>query len=102
MIFKLNIIALLFVWISGNLPAKPTFTFDEFFNYTEFSSLTLAPDHGQLILIQTKHRIWDRNVNEKHLHLQTLRGENKKLITTHATDFRTSMEGKSNRSCIGK
>ena len=65
--------------------SKPKLTLDEFFNYTEFSSFILAPDDGQSILIQTRHHIWDQNINEYHLHLQTLNGTNKKLITSHAS-----------------
>jgi Tol biopolymer transport system component len=63
-----------------NLSSKPTF-------------LTLSPDDGQSILIQTKHRTWDQNVNEEHLHLQTLRGQNRKLITTQATGFKPQWKG---------
>ncbi|CAF4031093.1 unnamed protein product [Rotaria sordida] len=73
---------------SNSASSKPALTLDEFFNYTEFSSLTLSLDDGQSILIQTRHHIWDRNVNEEHLHLQTLRGENRKLITTQETRFK--------------
>ena len=87
MVVKFRWITLILVCISSSLSAKPIFTFDEFFTYTEFSSLTLAPNDGQSILIQTKHRIWDENLNEEHLYLQTLRGENRKLITTHASHF---------------
>jgi len=79
--------------ISSCLSSKPKFTIDEFFNYTEFLSLTLSPDDGLSILIQTKQRIWDRNINEEHLHLQTLRGENRKLITTQASDFKPQWKG---------
>jgi len=81
------------VLVSSSLSSKPKFTLDEFFNYTDFSSLTLAPDDGQSILIQTKHRIWDQNLNEEHLHLQTLRNGNRKLITTHASDFKPQWKG---------
>jgi dipeptidyl aminopeptidase/acylaminoacyl peptidase len=72
---------------------KPKFTFDEFFNYTDFSFVTLSPADGQSILIQTIHRIWDRNVNEEHLYLQTLRGENRTLITTEASGFSPQWKG---------
>jgi dipeptidyl aminopeptidase/acylaminoacyl peptidase len=88
-----QLITLIFVWISSSLSSKSTFTLDEFFNYTEFLSLTLAPDDGQSILIQTKHHIWDRNVNEDHLHLQTLRDGNRKLITTQASSFKPQWKG---------
>ena len=59
MIFKLQLIIHLLVELSDSQSSKPTFTFDEFFNYTWFSSITLSPNDGQSILIQTKHRIWD-------------------------------------------
>jgi hypothetical protein len=79
--------------IIGTLLSKPKFTLDEFFNYTEYLSLILSPDDGQSILIQTRHHIWDQNINEEHLHLQTLRGENRKLITTHASYFKPQWKG---------
>jgi dipeptidyl aminopeptidase/acylaminoacyl peptidase len=93
MTIRFQFITLLLVSVHSSLSSKPLFTHDEFFNYTKFSSLTLSPDDGQSILIQTKHHIWDRNVNEEHLHLQTLRGENRKLITTHASDFKPQWKG---------
>ncbi|CAF4835121.1 unnamed protein product [Rotaria sp. Silwood1] len=88
MTVKFYFIIVLLVLIKGSLLSKSKFTLDEFFNYTGFSSLTLSPNDGQSILIQTQHRIWDRNINEQHLHLQTLRGENRKLITTRASSFK--------------
>jgi len=91
LIFQL--IILIFVWISSSLSSKPTFTLDEFFNYTEFLSVSLAPDDGQSILIQTKHRIWDQNINEEHLHLQTLRDGKRTLITTQASSFKPQWKG---------
>ncbi len=83
----------LLICISGILLSKPKFTLDEFFNYTEYLSLTLSPDDGQWIVIQTRHHIWDQNINEEHLHLQTLRGKNRKLITTHASYFKPQCKG---------
>lgn len=87
MITRLVLLTIFTVCISNVLTSKPKFTLDEFFNYTWYTSLTLSPEDGQLILIRTIHRNWDENINEQHLHLQTLQGENKTLITTKATGF---------------
>ncbi|CAF2708167.1 unnamed protein product [Rotaria sp. Silwood2] len=65
----------------------PKLTLDEFFSYTDFTSLTLAPDNSQSILIQTRHRIWDQSVNEYHLHLYSLDDKNKTLLTKHASSL---------------
>ncbi len=93
MIVNAQLIILWFLYVSSCLSSKSKFTFDEFFNYTEILSLTLSPIDGQSILIETRHHIWDRNINEHHLHLQTLRGENKKLITTQASGFKSQWKG---------
>ncbi|CAF2800635.1 unnamed protein product [Rotaria sp. Silwood2] len=93
MIVKYYFIIVLLVFIKGSLSSKPKFTFDEFFNYTAFSSLILSPDNGQSILIQTQHHIWDRDINEEHLHIQTLRGGNRKLITKRASYFKPQWKG---------
>ncbi|CAF4231925.1 unnamed protein product, partial [Adineta steineri] len=69
-----------------NSSSKPKFTLDEFINYTDFLSLTLAPDNNELILIQTKHRIWDQNINEYRLYLQSLNSQNRKLVTCNVMD----------------
>ncbi|CAF5086988.1 unnamed protein product, partial [Rotaria sp. Silwood1] len=65
----------------------PKLTLDEFFNYTDFTSLTLAPDNSQSILIQTRHRIWNNNISEYHLHLYSLDDKSKILLTRHASSL---------------
>jgi dipeptidyl aminopeptidase/acylaminoacyl peptidase len=65
--------------------SKPKLTLDEFFTHIEFPSLILAPDDGQSILTQTRHHIWDQNINEHHLYLHSINGTNKKLVTRHAS-----------------
>ncbi|CAF4938537.1 unnamed protein product [Rotaria sp. Silwood1] len=65
----------------------PKLTLDEFFNYTDFTSLTLAPDNSQSILIQTRHRIWNHNISEYHLHLHSLDDKSKILLTRHASSL---------------
>jgi hypothetical protein len=93
MIVKFLSITLLFFCINSCLSSNPKLTLDEFFNYTEIVSLTLSPADSQSILIQTIHHIWDKNINEEHLHLQTLRGQNRKLITTQASSFTPRWKG---------
>ena len=88
MTITFRLITFLFICIGTSSTSKPKFTQEEFLNHTWFSSLTLSPNDGQSILIQTKHRIWDQNINEEHLHLQTLHGANRTLITTHASSFK--------------
>lgn len=76
---------LLFVFVL-NCPiegSKPNVTLHEFFNSTQYLSLTLAPKNEPWILIQTLHHNWDQNINECHLHLHSLDGKNKSLITRH-------------------
>ncbi|CAM4840878.1 unnamed protein product [Rotaria magnacalcarata] len=77
---------LIFLLDSCNSWSKPKITLDEFFNNTEFLSLTLAPNNDPWILIQTIYPRWDQNIFEYHLHLQSLNGTSKKLITRHTTD----------------
>ena len=91
---KFQLLALLIIWIDNGSSSKPVLTLDEFLNYTAFSSLTLAPDDGQSILIQTNHRRWDENSYDEHLYLQSLRDGNKKLITTHASGFKSQWKDK--------
>jgi dipeptidyl aminopeptidase/acylaminoacyl peptidase len=93
MIVRFEFIIVLFVCVSSSLSSKPPFTFDEFFNYTSFSFVTLSPDDTQSVLIQTTHRIWDRNVSEEHLYLYTLRSENRTLITAQASSFKPRWKG---------
>ena len=88
MFFQLKSIIFFFICVDQILSLKPKLTLDEFFNYTYFSSLTLSPNDGQSILIQTLHPIWEKHINEEHLYLQTLRGENRKLITRQASSFK--------------
>ncbi|CAF4042669.1 unnamed protein product, partial [Rotaria sordida] len=76
---------LLFIWTGYSLSLMPKLTLDEFFKYTDFTSLTLAPDNSQSILIQTRHPIWDHNVNEYHLHLYSLDSKNMTLLTKHSS-----------------
>ncbi|CAF0825329.1 unnamed protein product [Adineta steineri] len=90
MILKHYFIILLFINI---VSSKSKFTLDEFFNYTTFTSLTVAPDDGKSVLIQTLHPVWDRNINEEHLYLHTLSDNNKKLITTQASSFKPKWKG---------
>jgi dipeptidyl aminopeptidase/acylaminoacyl peptidase len=90
-IFQFIIVWLICVVSSSS--SKPPLTLDEFFNYTSFSFVTLSPDDTQSVLIQTTHRIWDRNVTEEHLYLHSLRGENRTLITTQASSFRPRWKG---------
>ncbi|CAF4182956.1 unnamed protein product [Rotaria magnacalcarata] len=78
---------LLLIWTNYSLLLMSKLTLDEFFNYTEFTSLTLAPSNSQSILIQTRHRIWDHNINEYHLHLYSLDGKTKTLLTRHASSL---------------
>jgi hypothetical protein len=89
--------ALLFLVLSGiggvSL-SKPKLTFDEFFNCTQLTFFALAPDDGQSILIQTTHHLWKESVNEEHLYLQSLQGENKVLIATRVSAaFKTHWHG---------
>lgn len=81
------IITILFISIGSSFSAKPLLTLDEFFNYTSFSSVNLSPNDGQSVLVQTTHRIWNRNVSEEHLYLYRLKEKDRTLITTQATSF---------------
>ena len=85
MIGKFSVIILLLVGMRSSLSAKPVLTLDEFFNATSFSFVKLSPNDGQSILIQTKHRIWDRNISEEHLHFQKISSKDRTLITTQAS-----------------
>lgn len=88
MIIKISfIIIILFVCINNSFSVKPILTLDEFFNYTSFSFVSLSPNDGQSVLVQTTHRIWNRNVSEEHLHLYRLKEKDRTLITTQATSF---------------
>ena len=81
------LITLLFIWVSSCSSAKPKLTLEEFFNYTSFSYVGLSPNDGEAVLVQTSHRIWDRNVSEEHLHLYRLKEKDRILITTQASSF---------------
>ena len=84
MLIKWQIVVLFFVEINGQIPTK--LTLEEFFNYTDYLSIVLEPNHGQLALIQMKKRIWDKNINEQHLDFYSLQTKNRILITTKATN----------------
>lgn len=61
---------------------KPTFSFDEFFNYTTFKLFDFSPN-GQHLIIQTKRPSWNTSSYEKTLWLYDVQNQTKKLITTN-------------------
>ncbi|CAF1641722.1 unnamed protein product, partial [Adineta ricciae] len=84
----LSLIVLLFISLNKlDVLSLPTVTFDEFFNYTTFSSITVSPNNDQSILIQTTHHVWEENINEEHLYLFKLQDNSKTLITKQASSF---------------
>lgn len=93
MIGKFHVIILLLIWMRCSLSAKPLLTLDEFFNATTFSFVKLSPNDGQSILIQSRHRIWDRNVSEEHLHFQKISSKDRTLITTQASSYSPQWKG---------
>lgn len=90
---KYQVVLLLLVYVNSCLSEKPLLTLDEFFNATSFSFVKLSPNDGQSILIQTKYRIWDRNVSEEHLYFQRLSSKDRTLITTQASSYSPLWKG---------
>ncbi|CAF1409433.1 unnamed protein product [Adineta ricciae] len=85
---QLPLIVLLFISLNNlDVLSLSTVTFDEFFNYTAFSSITLSPKIDQSILIQTTRHVWEENINEEHLYLFKLQDNSKTLITKQASSF---------------
>ena len=82
---RFGLLCLVLSGIVGISSSKPKLTLDEFFNYTQLTFFALAPDNGQSIVIQTTHHLWEDSVNEEHLYLQNLQGENKVLIATRVS-----------------
>src|SRR5579862_8087721 len=62
-----------------SVETKPRLTLDEFFNYTEFSSLSLSPT-GQHLLIQTIRAEWNYNSYQRILWLYDTQKQSTKLI----------------------
>ncbi|CAF3446418.1 unnamed protein product [Rotaria sp. Silwood1] len=59
---------------------KPTLTFDEFFNYVHFPSVSISPN-GRHLLVHTRRPLWNLNSYENNLWLYETQGNKKKLIT---------------------
>ena len=78
-------ILLIFFYQANILESKPLLSIDDFFNYTEFYSLTFSPLDNQLILTQTRVKLWEKNINEYHLHLHYLASGQKELISTNSS-----------------
>ena len=87
MFLHLKLIIFSSICFDGIRASKSNLTLEEFFDYTYFSSLTLSPNDGQSILIQTIYPMWDKHINEEHLYLQILPNQTRKLITTQASSF---------------
>ncbi|CAF2956833.1 unnamed protein product [Rotaria sp. Silwood2] len=66
--------------------SKPILTFDEFFNYTHFPSLSLSPN-GQYLLIHTRQPSWKTNSFENCLWLYDTSKQWKTLITKKISEL---------------
>ncbi|CAF2732480.1 unnamed protein product [Rotaria sp. Silwood2] len=62
------------------MQAKPLLSFDEFFDYTNYPSLSFSPT-GKYLLIQTRRPLWNSNSFENSLWLYETQSQERKLIT---------------------
>jgi dipeptidyl aminopeptidase/acylaminoacyl peptidase len=66
--FQLGLIALILTACLVFAADKPKVTFDEFFNYVEFSDVQISPD-GNSVVIATDRADWDRQIFQTDLWL---------------------------------
>ena len=80
--FRLDSMILYFLlFLCGSIETKSTLTLDDFFDSTDFLSLSFSPS-GQYLLFQTARTVWNSSSFENNLWLYQIETQKKKLITT--------------------
>ncbi|CAF4434550.1 unnamed protein product, partial [Rotaria sp. Silwood2] len=64
------------------IAAKPELTFDEFFDYTDFVSLSFSPN-GKYLLIETLRSDWNSSTYDNSFWLYEIKTKRKNLIVTN-------------------
>ncbi|CAF1608592.1 unnamed protein product [Rotaria sp. Silwood1] len=66
----------------SSIATKPKLTFDEFFDYTDFVSLSFSPN-GKYLLIETLRPDWNSSTYENNFWLYDVKTKKKNLILTN-------------------
>ncbi|CAF3118593.1 unnamed protein product [Rotaria socialis] len=70
----------------GAIETRSNLTFDEFFDYTEFPTISFSPN-GQYLLFETYRAAWDSNSYESKLWLYDIQTQKKTVITKNLGGF---------------